>query len=182
MMDSRQSNLSAKPSGRARDAQVATAASYQLMASYLVWDLHDLLNNRGAQSGWHRRVRDLLDLLKAADRGGRPIYPPPKNLGKSGGIRTERTKRLANLDRDEDLFDLVAVVAGKSNNPSAQTLDWVGRAQGALEGMLDSNGRIAHADRTFLDKEMEPFLRRLQRLDEFDEYRPPLRSKNMIRR
>ncbi|HEV3070287.1 MAG TPA: hypothetical protein VGY76_02535 [Solirubrobacteraceae bacterium] len=159
---------------------MATAASYQLMASYLVWDLHDLLNNRGAPSGWHTRIRDLLELLQAADRGGQPIYPPPKSRAKSGGIRADRTERLTSLDHDADLFDLVAVVAGKSNNPKEQTVAWVRKASDALERTL--GGQIAGEDRTFLDQEVEPFLRRLERLDEFDEYRPPLRSKNMIRR
>jgi len=181
-VDSRKSDLSVRPGGRARDTQVATAASYQLMASYLLWDLRDLLGEGRASSGWRARVGDLLELLRAADSGGRPIYPPPPDLAKTGGIRAERTRRLANLPRDEDLFDLVAVLTRKAGKPSEQILSWINSATVALERMLAGEGEVANEqDRTFLSDEVEPFLRRLQRIDEFDEYRPPLR-KNLVRR
>jgi hypothetical protein len=165
---------------RARDSQAATAASYQLMASYLVWDLRDLLERQQPKKGWQRRVQDLEVLFEAADRGGRPLYPPPNDLEKSGGLRANRARQLETLEHDDEIYGLVKTVAGTAT--ATDTLAWATAAREALSRVLDSDGQVGKSDRTFLCEQVEPFLRRLQRVDQLDEYSPPRRSAYVIRR
>ncbi len=178
--DAVKTSRSVVSSVRARDSQAATAASYQLMASYLVWDLRDLLERQQPKKGWQRRVHDLDVLFEAADRGGRPVYPPPNDLEKSGGLRASRARQLETLAHDDELYGLVKTVAGTAT--TTDTLAWAAEARQALSRVLDNDGQVSKSDRTFLCEQVEPFLRRLQRVDQLDEYSPPRRSAYVIRR
>jgi hypothetical protein len=151
------------------------------MASYVVWDLRDLLEEHKPKQGWQRRVEDLDLLFEAADRGAQPVYPPPSGIaGKSGSLRATRARRLETFERDDDLFELVNAIA--STVTEANTVAWAKQARKALGKVLASEGRIAKSDREFLAGEIEPFLRRLQRADQLEQYSPPRRSTYVIRR
>lgn len=149
-----------------RDSEDHLAASYQLLASYLLGDLEDLLEDVGDVKSAHRRVAQLIEILESAVRAGEPAYPAPTEQSRSGMARAERSKRIASRDSDQELLWLVA--AAHAAEPG-ETAVWACDARRHL-GSLDSSGWSdpSEEDSEFLDKELRPFLRRLQRIDEID--------------
>lgn len=149
-----------------RDSEDHLAASYQLLASYLLGDLEDLLEGVGDDRPARRRVGQLLEILDSAVRAGEPAYPAPSGPGRSGAARAERSKRLASRDSDQELLWLVA--AAHAAEPT-ETANWAVSVRRHL-GALDSSdwSDPSEEDFEFVDKELRPFLRRLQRIDEID--------------
>lgn len=159
-----------------RNSQPSLAAGYQLMASYLVWDLQDLLqegalHKRGAQ----QRVRQFIQMLQAVTRAGEPARRFRSERPRAGNARAERGRSSAAHNRDEALFEMVVAARGDGDAEGAGS--WAQRALSILEG-LEAHSWERPTDRGnlhFIEHEVEPFLRRLGRIDQLDQYRPPSR-------
>src|SRR5260221_967262 len=96
-----------------RDTQASLAAGYQLMASYLVWDLRDLLDEGSlSRPDARERLHQFVEMLQAAQRAMQPVYPARAEQSRSGSARAERGKRLATLNQDEQLFEMVLAARG----------------------------------------------------------------------
>jgi hypothetical protein len=152
------------------------AAGYQLMASYLVWDLRDLLSEGTLRKSDARaRLHQLVEMLQAAQRATQPVYPAGAEQPRSGYARAERGKRLASLNQDEQLFELVAAARGDADRNSAGA--WAGRAWTVLKEVEDRDWAKPSGakERNFIETDVEPFLRRLGRIDQLDRYRPAWR-------
>lgn len=166
-----------------RDSQASVAAAYQFMASYLVWDLRDLLNEGSLRdSAARERLQQFIDMLSAATRAASPAYPATAAEQRSTGhARAERTRRLTTLGRDEQLFDLV--IAARGDNDVGQAGTWVEHARGVLKSVADHGWAkpSQEIDQAFIHEDIETFLRRLQRVDQLDGYRP-LRRQSLNRR
>jgi hypothetical protein len=162
-----------------RDTQASLAAGYQLMASYLVWDLRDLLSEgRLISRDARERLRQFIEMLLAAKRAARPAYPATPAEQRSGGnARAERSKRLTSLSRDEQLFDLIIAARGDRDPERAST--WAEEAWSVLEAVQKDGWRkpADQARQRFIEDDVEDFLRRLQRIDQLDGYRPVRRQR-----
>jgi hypothetical protein len=161
-----------------RDTQVSLTAAYQLMASYLVWDLRDLLAEGILQDRDAReRLKQFVDMLRSAARAATPAYPASsEERVKSGQIRATRTRRLMSLSRDEEVFDLVIAARGDDDPTGAGK--WAHMASSVL-GHIEEQGWNKPMDeeqQRFIKDDVEDFLRRLQRVDQLDVYRPARRS------
>jgi hypothetical protein len=159
-----------------RSSQASLAAGYQLMASYLVWDLHDLLQEGSLRKRDAReRLRQFVQMLQAAKRATEPVYPSRSEYPRTGNARAERGKRLATQSRDEELFEMIVAARGDGDVQGAGS--WAQRALSVLEG-VEAHAWERPEDRDklrFIKNEVEPFLRRLGRIDQLDRYRPPSR-------
>ncbi len=162
---------------RQRESRVALAAAYQLMASHLIHDLRSLTSGRNLDDEVGKRVNLLLDLVRAAQRGadpvpGQPLDPPAAE----GGAVRERGDRLANLERDEEVFDLVSRVRREDRSIDA-TRSWAKQAEAVLDDLRGSGWQgLEEPKKDFVRNDLETFLRRLERLDQTDEYRPGRRD------
>jgi hypothetical protein len=166
-----------------RDTQASLAAAYQFMASYLVWDLRDLLKEGSLRNGAAReRLGQFIEMLKASGRAAQPVYPATQaERSATGNARAERTRRLVSLSRDEQLFDLLLAARGDANLEDASA--WAQHAREVLESVVE-RGWVKpdeEGQQRFIHEDIEDFLRRLQRVDQLDEYRPARRS-NLKRR
>jgi hypothetical protein len=148
------------------------------MASYLVWDLRDLISEGSLRdSAARERLQQFIDMLSAATRAASPAYPATAAERRAtGNARAERTKRLASLGRDEQLLDLVVAARGDDDLRQANT--WVKHAQMVLKSVADNGWAkpTEEIDQTFIHEDIEAFLRRLQRVDQLDGYRPVSRQ------
>jgi hypothetical protein len=157
-----------------RSSKVHLGASYQLLASYLVWDLKDLLAGGEEAEAARRRVTQLIEILDSAVRAGEPAYPAAPDERRAGAARGKRSERLASLDSDQQLLELVAVAHA---GPLAATSEWAGRASSVLTSLEARDWREpSPADSEFVEAELQPFLRRLQRIDQIDSRGPGSRS------
>ena len=167
------------PSGSkmaSRNSQASLAAGYQLMASYLVWDLQDLLQEgslrkRGAQE----RLRQFVQMLQAATRVTGPAHRSRAERPRAGNARAEHGRSPAGHNRDEALFEMVMAARGDGDAEGAGT--WAQQALSVFEG-VEAPAWERPTDRQkvhFIEHEVEPFLRRLGRIDQLDRYRPPSR-------
>jgi hypothetical protein len=159
-----------------RGSQASLAAGYQLMASHLVWDLHDLFEEGSLRKGDAReRLRQFVQMLQGAQRATVPMYSSRSEVPHTGharDARKERGERLATHTHDEELFEMITAARGDDDRRRAS--NWTRRACSVLEG-IESQKWTPPADaeaRRFLEKEVEPFLRRLGRIDQLDRYRP----------
>jgi hypothetical protein len=146
------------------------------MASYLVWDLHDLLEEGSLRGGDAReRLRQFVRMLQAATRATEPVYPSRRTEGsRTGNARAERGRRLATHSRDEELFEMVLAARGDGDAKGAG--GWAQRALSVLEGVEAHWERPSDQSKLqFIENEVEPFLRRLGRIDQLDRYRPTSR-------
>lgn len=168
---------------RQRESRVALAAAYQLMASHLIHDLRDLMSGReDADRAIRERVELLLDLVQAAQRGAEPVPGQPLDAPahEAGAVR-EHGDRLANLERDEDVFDLVSRVR-REDRTISQTKHWAAHAESVLAELHDGGWKALNKpQQEFVQMDLESFLRRLERLDQTDEYRPGRRD-SLVRR
>lgn len=159
-----------------RNSQASLAAGYQLMASYLVWDLHDLLKDGSLRKRDAReRLRQFVQMLQAATRATNPVYPARAENPRTGNARAERGKRLATHNHDEELFEMVVAARGDGDTQGAGS--WAQRALSILEA-VEAHAWERPSDREklrFIENEVEPFLRRLGRIDQLDRYRPTSR-------
>jgi hypothetical protein len=152
------------------------AAGYQLMASYLVWDLRDLLDEGSLRKADAReRLRQFVEMLQAAQRATQPVYPARTEQSPSGHARAERGKRLASLNQDEQLFELIVAARGDADRHGAGA--WAERAWTVLKEVEDRNWAkpSGEEEQYFIENDVEPFLRRLGRIDQLDRYRPAWR-------
>jgi len=146
------------------------------MASYLVGDLQDLLQEgalreRSAQE----RLRQFVQMLQAATRAQGPSRRSRSERPRVGNARAERGRSSAGHNRDEALFEMVVAARGDGDAEGAGA--WAQQALSAFEG-LEAHAWERPTDRRklhFIEHEVEPFLRRLGRIDQLDEYRPPSR-------
>jgi hypothetical protein len=160
-----------------RNSQASLAAGYQLMASYLVWDLRDLLSQGEIRNSDARsRVGQLLDMLQAAQRATQPVYPAKREQTPAGYAREERGKRLANLTRDEQLLKMVAAARGEGGMD--ETGKWAEQAYVIVKSVEDHQWTKPDDpdNQGFIRDDLEPFLRRLGKIDQIEEYQPVWRS------
>jgi len=146
------------------------------MASYLVWDLQDLLQEGSLrQRGAQERLRQFVQMLQAATRATRPAHRPRAERPRTGNARAERNRSPAGHNRDEALFEMVMAARGDGDAESAGT--WAQRALSVFEGLeAHSWERPTDCQKLhFIEHEVEPFLRRLGRIDQLDQYRPSSR-------
>lgn len=153
-----------------RNPQTHLAAAYQLLASYLVWDLHDLLSKgnvtKDASKG---RVEQLIEMLDTATRATQLTYPA--NRVQAGAARGERTERLASLNSDRQLLELIAVA--HEDKDLTATSHWAQDVSTVLKDVRRNHWKRPGDHGTQIIKdELQPFLRRLQRIDQFDLRRP----------
>ncbi len=163
-----------------RNNQVPLTAAYQLMASYLVWDLRDLLKDgKLTDSNARERLDQFIELLDSGLRAVNPAYSASGGSAK-GRARAERTKRLASLNRDEEMLRLIDVAYGEEEQPLR---DWAQRTSKILTGVKENDWikPTAKGDWKFIEADVEPFLRRLQRIDQDETFRSPKRS-GLLRR
>jgi hypothetical protein len=160
-----------------RDAHASLTAAYQLMASYLLWDIRDLLSS-GSLSNLNARgrLRQFLDLLDSANRAEYSVYsvdPKPR----SGFARAELAKRVVPSHRDEELLELVIAARGDSNHDDVGS--WVVKTRSVLEDVVARGWSKPEdeAEQRFLEDDVEPFLRRLQRIDQLENFRPASRPR-----
>lgn len=152
------------------------AAGYQLMASYLVWDLRDLLDEGSLRrTDARQRLRQFVEMLQAAQRATQPVYPSRTGQSPSGNARAERGKRLASLSQDEQLFELVVAARGDADRTDAGA--WAERVWTVLKEVEDRDWAkpSSEEEQDFIENDVEPFLRRLGRIDQLDRYRPAWR-------
>jgi hypothetical protein len=157
--------------------QARFAAAYQLMASYLVWDIHDLVKSGQISDPAARaRLEQFTELLDHAMRATHRSYPAGREAPPSeGSARAERTKRLVSRNRDEELLKMI--IAARGDEDRAAASHWTERAHEVLNEVESRGWKTPKPEeRVFLEQEVEPFLRRLQRLDQLDAYRPGKRS------
>lgn len=161
-----------------RDAHASLTAAYQLMASYLVWDIRDLLSFGSLRDRDARgRVHQFIDLLDSANRADFPVYPSDHKAPRSGFARAEQTKYVARSHRDEEILELV--IAARGDDSSDDVSSWVERARSVLHD-VEARGWAkpeAEAEQQFLEHDVEPFLRRLQRIDQLEVFRPTSRPR-----
>jgi hypothetical protein len=146
------------------------------MASYLVGDLQDLLEEgslrkRGAQE----RLRQFVEMLQAVTRATGPAHWSRTERPRAGNARAEPGRSPAGHNRDEALFEMVVAARGDGDARGAGT--WAQQALSVLEG-VEAHAWERPTDRQkiyFIEHEVEPFLRRLGRIDQLDRYRPPSR-------
>jgi hypothetical protein len=160
-----------------RNSQASLAAGYQLMANYLVWDIHDLLNLGQIRADDARgRMRQLLEMLQAAQRATQPVYSAEPERMSAGYAREERGRRLASLPRDEQLLKMVAVARGAGGVD--ETGEWARQAYTIIKSVQDHEwAKPSDPDNeSFIKDDLEPFLRRLGKIDQIEEYQPIWRS------
>lgn len=149
------------------------------MASYLVWDLRDLLKEgRLSSSDARERLRQFIEMLHAAKRAARPAYPASAAEGaRTGNARAERSKRLSTLSRDEELLDLI--IAARGDHDADRASSWADETSTILESVQEHGWAkpSAQAELQFIENDVEGFLRRLQRIDQLDGYRPVRRQR-----
>jgi hypothetical protein len=165
-----------------RSSQVHLAAAYQLLASYLVWDLRDLLSSGTLGIGAPReRLKQLIEMLDTATRAGEPAYPAAAGArSRRGTARGERSERLASLNNDRELLELVSVA--HDDKDLGETSEWAREASVILTHIRDNQwSKPDHDGEEFIEKQVQPFLGRLQRIDQIDSYRPGNRA-GMTRR
>jgi hypothetical protein len=153
-----------------RSPQIHLAAAYQLLASYLVWDLEDLLQAGKLSAEASRgRFAQLIEMLDTATRATEFTYPA--NRAGAGTARGERTERLASLNSDRQLLELISVA--HEDKDLAQTSHWAQEVSNVLKWVRANNWKSPDPDGTALiEKDVQPFLRRLQRIDQIDPRRP----------
>lgn len=157
------------------------AAGYQLMASYLLWDLRDLLREGYLQGEDARaRLRQFVEMLDAAQRATMPVYPAPRQRARSGSARAARGKRLASLGHDEQLLAMVRAARGDEDPSDVPA--WVRRTHAVLQD-VEGDWKVPDDEekQRFIVEEVEPFLHRLGQIDQLDSYRPVWRA-GLIRR
>jgi hypothetical protein len=159
-----------------RDSGASLAAGYQLMASYLVWDLRDLVSKGSLiEPDARGRLRQFVEMLQAAQRATEPVYPAHPEQAPAGNARAERSKRLASANQDEQLFEILLAARGSGDKHEAGV--WAEHAFSVLKGVEDHDW-TKPADKEnlrFIEQDVEPFLRRLGRIDQIDRYRPAWR-------
>jgi hypothetical protein len=160
-----------------RSSQVHLAAAYQLLASYLVWDLRDLLEAGSLDAGAPReRVEQLIEMLDTATRATQPAYPASAgDHSRTGTARGERTERLASLNSDQELLELISVA--HDDKDLAETSSWAKEASAVLSGVRANEWeKPSSGGKEFIEEQLQPFLRRLQRIDQLDTRRPGNRA------
>lgn len=127
-----------------------------LLATYLKWDLRDVMAGKSIEDATARgRVQGLRELLEAAERATTPIY---------GGdlTREERLSRLASHEEDEDSLEVVREAYVVANG---MKLDYfVERGQGLLAKIEEGRWDGDSGDRVFVEESLMPFLDRLERI------------------
>ncbi len=156
-----------------REPQARLAAAYQLMASYLIWDLHDLLRDgKLADPDARGRVRQFNELLEHALAASKPAYPAGRpEPAAQGAARARQTSRIVSRGRDEELMNLILAARGDKDRAGAS--NWTQQAHEVLSAIESQGWKNPDEDeRQFLEEQVDPFLRRLQRIDELEAYRP----------
>jgi hypothetical protein len=146
------------------------------MASYLVWDLRDLLatgklTDRNAQE----RLNQLIELIDSGLRAAHLVYPAKTAGASAKGRVRERAERLASLNHDEELLHLILVAHGDEDQVRGQK--WAEQASKVLNQVREDEWTKPKTDteQRFIKEDVEDFLRRLQRIDQAETYRPPKR-------
>jgi len=157
--------------------RVPFVAAYQLMASYLVWDLRDLLaEGKLTDSSARERLNEFIVLLNSGLRAAQPSYPAqPAGTASKGRARAEGATRLASLNEDEELLHLIRVAHGDDRESQWRT--WAEKASEILAKVKDEDWVKPREkpEQQFIEEELEAFLRRLQRIDQLEVYRLPKR-------
>ncbi|MGN6588304.1 MAG: hypothetical protein ACTHKT_12690 [Solirubrobacterales bacterium] len=156
-----------------RNSQARFAAAYQLMASYLVWDFHDLLEQgQLSDPDAQDRLGQFIELLDHAMQALHPAYPAGRpEPAAQGAARAEQTRRLSSRNRDEELMNLIVAARGDKDRVGAGV--WTENAYKVLTEVQEAGWQTPDkAHRDFIQEEVEPFLLQLQRIDEIDAYRP----------
>lgn len=153
-----------------RSPQAHLAAAYQLLASYLVWDLEDLLQAGNlAEPASQGRLEQLIEMLDTATRATELTYPAKPT--QTGTARGERTERLASLNSDRQLLELIAIA--HEDKDLSETSHWAQGVSTVLKGVRKNEWQRPDPNGTQMIKnELQPFLRRLQRIDQLDPRRP----------
>jgi hypothetical protein len=163
-----------------RDGRTATVAKLQLLASQLVEDLRDVRAGLavGELPEERHRLETFRDLISSALRGAAPAFHERGNSARERGGRLTptRSKKLATLDQDQEVFGMVrALRGGRSERDAAQA--WAQRTEVVLTRLLSGGwDRLSEGDRTFIEQELETFLERMQRLDESEDFVPRRRA------
>jgi hypothetical protein len=153
-----------------REARAATAARLQMLASQLVQDLRDLRNGLALEEPEERtRLEALRELAEGAIRGTSPAFHDREGSVRGGSLTPERSKRLAQLDEDEELYALVSTLRGQPDPDSVR--DWSASVLLVVDGLLDHGWKdLAPENKSFIEHDLETFLERMERLDESELY------------
>jgi len=149
-----------------RDARYATTATRQLLASQLVQDLRDLRTGLTAEDEERHRLQLLRSLAEAAERGAKPVLEDREGRAVGGSLSPARSRELATLDQDEELFMLVRRLRGEN---AAGVAEFAEQVKSLVDALLSSGWQtVAPALRLFAQGDLEPFLQRMERLDELE--------------
>lgn len=153
-----------------REARAATAARLQLLASQLVQDLRDLREGLGLDEPEERtRLEALRALAEGARRGTSPAFHDREGSARSGSLTPERSKRLAQLDEDEELYLLVSTLSGKPDPTAVR--DWSLNVVLVVDRLLDKGWRdLTPEKKDFVERDLSTFLERMERLDESEAF------------
>jgi len=165
---------------RDRDARDATTATRQLLASQLVQDLRDQRAGLTAEQEERHRLHLLRDLAEAAERGAKPVLEDREGSAEHGSLSPARSEQLATLDQDEEMFMLVRRLRGE--NAEGVTA-FAEKVKSLVDSLLsDSWPTVDPGLKLFAEGELESFLRRMERLDEFDESRAHVGHRALVDR
>jgi hypothetical protein len=150
-----------------REGRAATAAQFQLLASQLVEDLRDLREGVSVDEPEERtRLETLRELAEGAQRGTSPAFHDRQGRARGGSLTPERSKRLAQLDQDEELYALVVTLRGGPSDP-VSVRQWSTEVVLVVNGLLNKGWAALQPDqKTFVEHDLETFLERMERLDE----------------
>jgi hypothetical protein len=159
-------------------AHGATTATRQLLASQLVQDLRDLRGGVTVEDEERRRLHRLRALAEAAERGAKPVLNDREGSAQGGALAPSRSKQLATLDRDEELFMLVRQLRGDS----AEGVEgFAEKVKELVDSVLSQSWQAVDPGlKLFAEGELEPFLKRMERLDELDDSRAALRHRTLV--
>lgn len=164
-----------------REGRAATTSRLQLLASHLVQDLRDLRQGLALEEPEERtRLEALRDLAERAQRGTTPAFHDREGRARGGRLTPERSKLLAQLDEDEELYGLVATLRQDPDPRATQT--WSRSVIGVVDELLGQGWKSLDSDqRRFVEHDLETFLERMERIDESEAYirrRRPTPSKS----
>lgn len=145
-----------------------TSAGVHLgLASQLVQDLRDMRTGVTLDEGPEvdARLCRFQSFVENAGNAAIPVFRDRAGAA-TGRLTPTRIQRWTSLDSDQEPFALVQMYYGGDANPE-QVKDWTDRAAKVVGQLRETDWvRLEEDEKSFLEKELEPFLERLERVDE----------------
>jgi hypothetical protein len=148
------------------DIPQASAGVHLGLASQLVQDLRDMRTGVILDEGpeVEARLSSFQRFVENASNAAIPVFRDRADA--TGRLTPTRIRRWTSLDSDQEPFALVQMYYGGDADPK-QVKDWTDRAAEVVGQLRETDWvRLEEDDKSFLEKELEPFLERLERVDE----------------